>query len=329
MITYEDDFILKVEATPLSADNNGYYEIVFGKGITNGTMVIIGNDANGKFVTLCAIDSSGNENVSKGYRQDISSLRFGLNKSLSVTMAKREDSTTYFMLSIADSAGNVITIDRIQGYPEVNNVGVGLGWGSITAYTKIGTWQLNNISFGYEKDASDIKLAIVGHSFVEGNNSTTNNKDKRFSYLLANDIGLKNSMIFGLGGAGVGILNSVKTQISWYKSIRYVLICLGTNDQDDSTTTNAYQNFEDNMSAMGIKTVWLTVPPSRDGTIEKPNINAYIKSHFNYIDIEQIFYDDNGNKDMSMYSDTVHPSIAGYEKMYKLIKSRATQFWEI
>ena len=107
------------------------------------------------------------------------------------------------------------------------------------------------------------------------------------------------------------------------RSARYVVLCIGANDPDESYITSQMGILNSGIKAMGMFPIWLTVSPERDGTMNpKPNQNAYIKTHFNFVDITQAFLDDNGEIDPNMYHDNLHPSAACHERIYNLIRAK-------
>lgn len=326
--TYEDTFILKADVIPLTADQDGDYSCTIGKYASYGTAVKIRKNGTDISAYVIRYESDFSETIV--YTLDISSLRFGLEKKLSVTLEKKVDSIVYFTLSVCDETGNELTVDRIDGYKSPMTAEcAGLGKGKIVCYTSAGTWDISGMSFNYRKDAADIKLIIAGHSFVEGNNSTVNDKDKRFSYLLAESVGINNCLIFGHGGGGMEMRNSLIEQIQWFPSTRYVLIMLGTNDTDAAYNARYMGSFNDTIASFGMKPIWLTIPPYRDGTVPKPTLEAYIEDNFEYVDIRPIFYNANGTINTDMFIDNIHPSIEGYRRMYVLIKNELAKLYGI
>lgn len=315
--TYEDYFLMSVVVTPKTT-NNGNWEFVFGRDSSGGTLVHIGQDANGKFAAIYCADTLYQ-------RYDLSALRMGVGRALSIVLEKSLDTLNFFNLTITDEAGNVFTQERIVSFDQsTGNFAAGLGYGPLTMYGITGAVALEKLSFVYPKDANDIKLAICGHSFVAGHNSTIYNQDKKFASLLATDVGLKNTCVFGLGGGDINMIPALSLQLGWISSVRYVIIMLGANDNDNSATAYAFQSFYDSIKAMGAFPIWLTIPKLKDGTQAKPYLAQYIKDHFFYVDVDQIFVDENGNIVPSMYGDIIHPSIEGYRRMYEVIKNQCS-----
>lgn len=315
--TYEDYFLMSVVVTPKTT-NNGNWEFVFGRDSSGGTLVHIGQDANGKFAAIYCADTLYQ-------RYDLSALRMGVGRALAVVLEKSLDTLNFFNLTITDEAGNVFTQERIVSFDQsTGNFAAGLGYGPLTMYGITGTVTLEKLSFVYPKDANDIKLAVCGHSFVAGHNSTVYDQDKKFASLLATDVGLKNTCIFGLGGGSVGMIPALSLQLGWISTVRYVIIMLGANDNDNAATATAFQSFYDSIKAMGAFPIWLTIPKLKDGTQAKPYLAQYIKDHFFYVDVDQIFVDENGNIIPSMYGDNIHPSIEGYRRMYEIIKNQCS-----
>jgi lysophospholipase L1-like esterase len=82
------------------------------------------------------------------------------------------------------------------------------------------------------------------------------------------------------------------------------------------------------MILLGIKPIWLSIAPLRDGTVWTV-MNNYFKNNFDYVDISQIFYNENGDIDTEMYSDGTHPSVLGYQRIYNIVKSRCAEIFEV
>ena len=327
---YGDDFIMKCVFTPLATDASGNFMVSLAKTPVGsgggGTAVMIGKDANGTFMSLGKIMS---ESYTPAERVSLSGLRVAVNRPLSVVLEKHTDTRVWFSATVTDDAGNVAEISRVTDWDDNMNILGGLALGYCMLYADAGKWRAQNYSYGYRKDINDIKLVIMGHSFVDGKNSTVFEQDKRFSSLLANDVGIDNSCIFGLGGGGVGMIDGLKIQLEWVKTCRYAILCFGTNDPDTAATCNAYAAFNEWMIGQKIIPIWLTVTPHRDQGQIHPVFNAYIKQNFKYIDVEQIFLNTNGTVNTALFSDEVHPTIEGYNRMYKVIKSQGAQIFEI
>jgi hypothetical protein len=190
--TYEDEFIMKSEFTPITADANGYFQVCMAKADfgDGGTAVIVGKDANGAYISIGYIN---NGTYTEGLRTSLSSLRVNLNKKLSVVLEKKTDEKIWFTTSVTDECGQVVTTGNVDGYNQNFTFIAGLGHGKMTIYSIAGTWKAENPSFGYNKNSSDIKLAVIGHSFVEGLNSTISDLTKRWDAMLAEDVGIKNT----------------------------------------------------------------------------------------------------------------------------------------
>ena len=328
---YEDKFILSSTLKIIDTDSLGYFEFCIGFWYQlAGTIFGIGKDENGSYISVYIVEQTLPPKQTHKYY--ISELAFAKGKEYTVSVEKKTEKNSYFNISVTAQDGISISKEGIgngevisgdtanEGNGSIN----GYAWGKLSFYALIGKMSVSNVCFGYPIDMNDVKLIVVGHSFIEGN-SIASDKDKRFASLLCSSIGDRKTIILGQGGASV---NSIKPHIDkemkWLKGARYVLFCIGTNDVDSQATCTGLQYIDDTATQNGIKTIWLTVPPRYGVGDNHPVVNDYIRSHFHYVEIKDVFYN-NGGLDKNMFlSDNVHPSIEGHKRIYNLIKARCS-----
>ena len=329
---YEDKFILSSTLKIIDTDSLGYFEFCIGFWYQlAGTMFGIGKDEDGSYISVYIVGQTLPPKQTHKYY--ISELAFAKGKEYTISIEKKTEKNSYFNISVTaqdgisaskEGIGNgeVISGDTAnEGNGSIN----GYAWGKLSFYALIGKMRVSNVCFGYPIDMNDVKLVVVGHSFIEGN-SIPSDKDKRFASLLCSSIGDRKTIILGQGGASVSSIKPhIDKEMKWLKDAKYVLFCIGTNDVDSQATCTGLQYIDDAATKNGIRTIWLTVPPKYGTGDNHPVINDYIRSHFRYVEIKDVFYNNDGVLDKNMFlSDNIHPSIEGHKRIYNLIKARCS-----
>lgn len=329
---YEDKFILSSTLKIIDTDSLGYFEFCIGFWYQlAGTMFGIGKDENGSYISVYIVGQTLPPKQTHKYY--ISELAFAKGKEYTISVEKKTEKNSYFNISVTaqdgisaskEGIGNgeIISGDTAnEGNGSIN----GYAWGKLSFYALIGKMRVSNVCFGYPIDMNDVKLVVVGHSFIEGN-SIPSDKDKRFASLLCSSIGDRKTIILGQGGASVSSIKPhIDKEMKWLKDAKYVLFCIGTNDVDSQATCTGLQYIDDAATKNGIRTIWLTVPPKYGTGDNHPVINDYIRSHFRYVEIKDVFYNNDGVLDKNMFlSDNIHPSIEGHKRIYNLIKVRCS-----
>nr|DAY72590.1 MAG TPA: hypothetical protein [Caudoviricetes sp.] len=329
---YEDKFILSSTLKIIDTDSLGYFEFCIGFWYQlAGTMFGIGKDENGSYISVYIVGQTLPPKQTHKYY--ISELAFAKGKEYTISFEKKTEKNSYFNISVTaqdgisaskEGIGNgeIISGDTAnEGNGSIN----GYAWGKLSFYALIGKMRVSNVCFGYPIDMNDVKLVVVGHSFIEGN-SIPSDKDKRFASLLCSSIGDRKTIILGQGGASVSSIKPhIDKEMKWLKDAKYVLFCIGTNDVDSQATCTGLQYIDDAATKNGIRTIWLTVPPKYGTGDNHTVINDYIRSHFCYVEIKDVFYNNDGVLDKNMFlSDNVHPSIEGHKRIYNLIRARCS-----
>ncbi len=329
---YEDKFILSSTLKIIDTDSLGYFEFCIGFWYQlAGTMFGIGKDENGSYISVYIVEQTLPPKQTHKYY--ISELAFAKGKEYTISVEKKTEKNSYFNISVTAQDGISVSKDGIgngevisgdtanEGNGSIN----GYAWGKLSFYALIGKMRVSNVCFGYPIDMNDVKLVVVGHSFIEGN-SIPSDKDKRFASLLCSSIGDRKTIILGQGGASVSSIKPhIDKEMKWLKDAKYVLFCIGTNDVDSQATCTGLQYIDDAATTNGIRTIWLTVPPKYGTGDNHPVINDYIRSHFRYVEIKDVFYNNDGVLDKNMFlSDNIHPSIEGHKRIYNLIRARCS-----
>ena len=329
---YEDKFILSSTLKIIDTDSLGYFEFCIGFWYQlAGTMFGIGKDENGSYISVYIVGQTLPPKQTHKYY--ISELAFAKGKEYTISVEKKTEKNSYFNISVTAQDGISVSKDGIgngevisgdtanEGNGSIN----GYAWGKLSFVALIGKMRVSNVCFGYPIDMNDVKLVVVGHSFIEGN-SIPSDKDKRFASLLCSSIGDRKTIILGQGGASVSSIKPhIDKEMKWLKDAKYVLFCIGTNDVDSQATCTGLQYIDDAATKNGIRTIWLTVPPKYGTGDNHPVINDYIRSHFRYVEIKDVFYNNDGVLDKNMFlSDNIHPSIEGHKRIYNLIRARCS-----
>lgn len=327
---YEDKFILSSTLKIIDTNSLGYFEFCIGFWYQlAGTMFGIGKDENGSYISVYIVGQTLPPKQTHKYY--ISELAFAKGKEYTISVEKKTEKNSYFNISVTAQDGISVSKDGIgngevisgdtanEGNGSIN----GYAWGKLSFYALIGKMRVSNVCFGYPIDMNDVKLVVVGHSFIEGN-SIPSDKDKRFASLLCSSIGDRKTIILGQGGASVSSIKPhIDKEMKWLKDAKYVLFCIGTNDIDSHATCTGLQYIDDAATKNDIRTIWLTVPPKYGTGDNHPVINDYIRSHFRYVEIKDVFYNNDGVLDKNMFlSDNIHPSIEGHKRIYNLIRAR-------
>jgi lysophospholipase L1-like esterase len=329
---YEDKFILSSALKIIDTDSLGYFEFCVGFWYQlAGTMFGIGKDESGSYISVYIVGQTLPPKQTHKYY--ISELVFDKGKEYTISIEKKTEKNSYFNISVTAQDGISVSKDGIgngevisgdtanEGNGSIN----GYAWGKLSFYALTGKMKVSDVSFGYPIDINDVKLVVVGHSFIEGN-SIPSDKDKRFASLLCSSIGDRKTIILGQGGASISSIKPhIDKEMKWLKDAKYVLFCIGINDVDSQATCTGLQYIDDAATKNGIRTIWLTVPPKYGTGDNHPVVNDYIRSHFRYVEIKDVFYNNDGVLDKNMFlSDNIHPSIEGHKRIYNLIKARCS-----
>ena len=323
----EDKIDLFAEIQPI-ADNYGNFEVIFGKfPALVGTAFGLKYENGTSYLSMYEFRYS-EQKLARNYKLNTVKLKSG--EKYLFNIEKRTSDVSVFNVRITDYHGNTEYVENI-GSGEVisgdtsdegNGAIYGYMWGAPRIVVLYGGAIIHDFNLNYPIDTKNVKLVCTGHSFAEGN-SIPNDKDKRFFALVCKEIGEDNTLILGQGGGTESMLPWVQSIINGIDS-PYILICLGTNDSDTSYVCSRYNTFDVYCKTIGIHPIWLTIPPRADSGVIRPTLDKYIRDHFDHIDINGVFYDEEGNIDKSKFlGDNVHPSIEAHRLIYNIIRSKA------
>lgn len=199
----------------------------------------------------------------------------------------------------------------------------GVGWGKRKLECVKGLVNLIDF-YNLSTQPYESKVLIIGDSFIEGN-SLGNNKNKRYSKLIKDD--LKGSVfINGQGGA------TASNGLLWLKSYlmglvhpQYAIVAFGMNDRDFETWKSNTLKIIDMLEKNNIKCILVTITPSGAEVANEIHMqmNDFIReSGYMYIDAAKACSVDNDGLtfDESLFmGDKVHPT----EEAHRLIYERA------
>lgn len=183
------------------------------------------------------------------------------------------------------------------------------------------------LSSGYK---NHIKVLVSGDSFIEGTASTQYGYpiNSRWCAKLAEDIGVENCAIDGIGGDAVSEqwFNRLARDCSWF-SPEYVIISMGTNNYWRESEYMTYMGKAIHMlKNEGIHPILVTVTPRYDQP-DSPvpeRINKWVRESGElYVDMNAavtLSDDPTRWKNGFILPDGIHPSVEGYNAMYERIK---------
>lgn len=318
--TFEDEFNMSIQFIP---DNS--FKFYIGKYATlAGTMVSITSNKIG----ICNVNN--NSELVEGFSKDLS-FNINANTLYTLSIKKRVTDSAVFNISISDDYGNSeeILVKSI-GEADINygvTSDIGYFWGKPAIYVESGIVTFENFSYGYSvKD--NLQLMIIGHSFIEGN-SIAEEKDKRFAYLFANEIGLDRCIISGQGGGTtISIMTYLDKFLQWFPNTKYILFCVGVNDEWSLTADKAFENMraiESKVKICGIEAIWMLVNPKSTGYTDYINkLNELMSnSDLTTVDVNAAFESEKGIVNSAAFlSDGIHPTVETHNKIFSLLKKK-------
>ena len=182
-----------------------------------------------------------------------------------------------------------------------------------------------NLSIDHYYNLENAKIAIFGHSFVEGD-SLGYYRGEGFAYLIGNRLGESMVLNFGLGGDSISAMsNKISNSEKFIRNCDYALLCIGTNDRGMSDTAfiNKLTDCIDKLEALGIEPILFTIPHANyEMTENMLRINDWIRSSgYHYIDMYKVFANSDGTCKTELFmSDKIHPTITGHLYIYNRIQ---------
>lgn len=224
---------------------------------------------------------------------------------------------SYVYLDIISDNGQRYSLNQYN----ISSGVLGRMWGSLYCASLSGTCDVKNINV-YSPYKSGCKVAVVGHSFVEGY-SIEGMRLQRFARLLQDTLGKEECGIFGQGGCKMAdSLALIQNYLPQYNP-QYVLCCVGTND--NSMTLSAWKTWRNNIisacNAINATPVFFTIPPDQGAYEGEWNsINAFIRTCGSlYVDMDKCFTN-NGSPVAARYLyDNTHPNPATHHSIYARI----------
>ena len=182
-----------------------------------------------------------------------------------------------------------------------------------------------NLSIQHYYDLKNAKVAVFGHSFVEGDSLGANRK-QGFAYLLEDEMGKGLVINLGLGGDTItGMYNKICNSRKFISNCEYAFLCIGTNDRGLS-----YENYIaglekciSEIEKQGLVPILFTIPPANYAMTDTMlRENDWIRSSgHQYVDMYKVFADDAGNcKEELFLPDKIHPTVTGHLYILNRIK---------
>jgi lysophospholipase L1-like esterase len=306
----EDKFSLACKVKDIGG---GYFEIGIGKRATlSGTAITLRYDESGSYLCFWGMTSYSSPTELTAFRQVIPTLNSGQEYLIKVTKDVN-------LVSV-----ELIYDDGTTFEYETSELGFYF-WGFPTIYCIEGQCEASSFNFSMPYNRAP-KIIVFGDSFVEGN-SISDNKDMRYSALLAEDVGTDDVVLLGKGGeTTTSVLPRFYKQVEWYQGAKYAIIALGTNDYDFSVYKENILKMVLFLKKNNIIPVLVTVTNRQDtsNTDFQSVVNPYVRSlGEKYIDMSLAISEDGDEtlwRDDFQKDDNVHPSITGHEYMYRRIK---------
>lgn len=183
------------------------------------------------------------------------------------------------------------------------------------------------LSSTYKKQPN---VLVIGDSFIEGMASAQYGYpiNSRWCAKLAEDIGVENCAIDGIGGDAVSEhwYNRLERDCSWFNP-KYVIISMGTNNYWRESEYITYMGKAIQMlKHVGIHPILVTVTPRYDQSASPvpERINKWVRESGElYVDMNAAVTlpdDPTRWKNGFILPDGIHPSVEGYDAMYERIK---------
>ena len=327
--TYEQEYDMSVNITPKSL-NGGVFEFALGKYYSESVNTFVSFECDGTSYNGGLIfDSMKKQTIS------LSSLDCGIGKTLNIRIVKKATNHIVYDVIFTDAHGKTVVLSDIRGYGSKEGDGkLGGSWGYMSVYANKGTATFSNPRFGYPKNMNDLKVLVVGHSFIEAStiDVTDGGMQNSLANLIKDEIGEKDVCVFGQGGASAStVLPYIDRVTDWCMSAQYCIIFLGYNDNEAALMSVGKDMQEINtiVKNKGIKPIWLTITENRDNGQVKPNLNQFIKDNFDYIDIVPYSYNNDGSVDKSVFLDSVHPSAEGHKRIFNIIRCQRPDMFNV
>lgn len=253
-----------------------------------------------------------------GYFEDIT-IPAVIGRMYALTIEKKNGTT--FMMILKD-------LSTLETQKFTNTDDQGSGNGVRTVITS-GSPIINNFITFSTQNANPY-IMFIGDSFIEGNQLTTKNKDRRYCALVRDAIAVNghDTFIYGLAGR-----NSTDISTAYYEQVKgicrpkYAFLEIGTNDRNYDTWLSNMTALIRDLKNNGIIPILCTLTPiignpeSYNDNV-MPNVNEWIKkSGYKYVDFNAVLTSD-GVTQISSYflSDGCHPNINGNAVMFEKIK---------
>ena len=182
-----------------------------------------------------------------------------------------------------------------------------------------------SLSINHYYDIENAKVAIFGHSFVEGD-SLGIQRSQGFAYLLEDYFGEGKILNFGLGGDAISAMsNKISNSEKFIKNCDYALLCIGTNDRGLSSETfiSKLKECISKLETIEITPILFTIPHAHyEMTDDMLRINDWIRSSgYHYVDMYEVFANSDGTCKTELFMpDKIHPTVQGHLYIYNRIK---------
>lgn len=254
---------------------------------------------------------------------EIFTLPFSIKAGEKYIMSCDKVDTNILNYSVTASSGENFSVSYNKEILDPKNRTVAIAWGIPFFGVISGDVTIDNAMLFSRYDPNTL-LSIFGDSFIEGASIVDYGTTKKWSSLLASDIGDKFVHISGKGGelADSSFVARFKVESQLFKS-SCVILALGTNNSDPNSYIVYMQQLVEECRNNNQIPILQTIPPRKGAdymTVTKP-INDWVKSSGElYIDFHSALTtrrDGSRWKIGFVLKDGIHPSIYGHKAMFE------------
>lgn len=256
---------------------------------------------------------------------EVLSMPFSIKVGEKYTVSCDKIDANSLIYSITASTGETYSVKYNKKELASNKRSVAIAWGTPFFGVISGDVIVYNAML-FSQYVSKPVLSIFGDSFIEGASIVDYGITKKWSSLLAADIGNEFVHISGKGGESADSLfvTRFKVENNLFRS-PYVILALGTNNRN----LNSYKFFMEQLIEECRNNnqvpVLQTIPPAEGVDYEMVTrpINDWVKASGElYIDFHKALTRTDGSKWKRGFvlDDGVHPSISGHKAMFEQVK---------